>query len=122
MPAPPAPGGVLVLAIDPSLVWERDDAIIVGRSIPGTSDRPTFYAEAHVLADRRVEQSHLERIRELADRIDAQLPIEGLARASRLLADGITEIHADDGAAAWVAGALLADYACLVHIGKIERA
>ena len=121
MPAPPAPCGVLVIALDASLVWERDDAIIIGRSVPRTKDAMIFYTQAHALADRRIETWHLERVRELADRIAAQLPVDGLARASRLLADGIAEIRSDDAAAAWVAGALLAGYAHLVHVGKIER-
>ncbi len=121
MPAPASPCGVLALALDASLVWDRDDAVIIGRTVPPGRDAMSVYAEAHALADRRVEEWHLARVRELVDRVDAQLPVAGLERASELLADGIYEVRTDDVAAGWVAGALLAGYAHLVYMGKIER-
>jgi hypothetical protein len=120
-PAPASPCGVLMLALDPSLVWDRDDAIVIGRTVSPSGDPMVFYAEAHALADRRVEDWHLARVRELADRVDGQLPVAGLERASELLAEGIDEIRVDDAAVAWVAGALLAGYAHLVNSGQIER-
>jgi hypothetical protein len=120
MPAPASPCGVLVLALDGSLIWDRDDAIVIGRTIPPGRDAMSFYAEAHALADRRVEEWQLGRVRELAERIRDELPVVGLDRASRLLDEGIAEVAADDAAAAWVAGALLARYADLVYRGAIE--
>jgi hypothetical protein len=121
MPAPASPCGVLVIVLDASLIWERDDAIVIGRSVPRTRDPMAFYTDAHALADRRVERWHLDRVRELAGRIEAQLPVVGLPRASRLLESGVAELQADDEAATWVVGALLAEYARLVHEGTIER-
>jgi hypothetical protein len=121
MPHPASPCGVLVIALDPMLVWDRDDAIIIGRTLAGRRDPLRFWEQAHVYADARVEDWHVTRVCELAERIDAQLPVEGLERASELLDTGIAEVRSSDVAARWVAGALLAGYAHLVATGKIER-
>ena len=120
MPAPASPCGVLVLALDASLVWDRDDAVVIGRTVPPGLDSMSFYAEAHTLADRRVGEWQLARVRELAERISAELPVFGLDRASRLLEEGIEEVTKGDAAAGWVAGALLARYAELVYRAAVE--
>jgi hypothetical protein len=121
MPLPASPAGVVVVLVDPHLVWDRDDAILIGRMVPRGREAMQFWSEAHALAERRVDASHIVRVRELAERIGAQLPAEGLERATEIVGAGIAEVRDDETAAAWVAGALLAGYAHLVYLGKIER-
>ena len=122
MPAPASPAGVLVLLLDPHLVWDRDDAVVIGRAIPPGRAADEFWSGAHALADRRVEEGHVDRIHELAERIAAELPIESHPRASRLIEAGIVQLREDDVAAGWVAAALLAGYSHLVYSGKFEFA
>jgi hypothetical protein len=88
---------------------------------PARAGDDEFWSEAHTLADPRVEERHLERVRELAGRIESELPFVGLPRASQLVADGAAQARDEDVAAGWVAGAMLAAYAHLVYTGKIER-
>jgi hypothetical protein len=121
MPPPASPCPVLVLVIDPHLVWERDDAIVVGRMVRHGGDGQRFYKEAHDLACARVEDWHVERVRSLAEHVRSQLPAAGLERATALLEAAVEEVDADEEAARWVAGALLAQYAELVALGKIEN-
>ena len=120
-PPPASPAGILVVLLDPHLVWDRDDAVVIGRAIPRGRGAMEFWSEAHALADRRVQERHLERVRELAERIESELPFVGLPRVSQLVADGVAQARDEDVAAGWVAGAMLAAYAHLVYTGKIER-
>ena len=67
-------------------------------------------------------ERHLERVRELAERIESELPFVGLPRVSPLVAGAAFAQARDEGAAAGsVAGAMLAAYAHLVYTGKIEQ-
>ena len=119
MPPPASPCGVLMLLIDPHLVWERDDAVVLGRLVRHTGDAQRFYKEIHQLADSRVDEWHVTRVRELAARISGQVP-PNLERACALLEAALEEAERDEDAARWVAGSLLAPYAELVALGKIE--
>ena len=121
MPLPASPCGALALVLEPPLVWDRDDAIILAGIAASARDTQRFLTQAHGLADARVEEWHVERVRELADRVLQQLPIQGLPRASAMLAEGVREVDEDEVAARWAASLLLALYASLVASGAIER-
>ena len=118
---PASPCGVLVMVLEGPLVWDCDDAVILAGIVGATKDPQRFYEKAHALADARVEEWHVERVGELAGRVACQLPVEGLPRASAMLADGVREVDEDEVPARWIAGLLLAMYASLVAAGKIER-
>jgi hypothetical protein len=111
MPPSMSPCGVLGILIEPLLVWNRDDAIMVANGAGSASDPQRFIGTAHRLADSRVEPWQVDRVRELADRIRARLPIAGLPRASRLIEEGCDELDGDDEAAHGLASVLLAFYA-----------
>ena len=121
MPVPASPCGVLALVLEAPLVWDRDDAIILAGVVGTAPDPQRFLTQAHGLADARVEDWHVGRVRELAERVLQQLPVQGLPRASAMLAEGVREVDEDEVAARWTAGLLLALYASLVASGEIER-
>ena len=121
MPLPASPCGALALVLEAPLVWDRDDAIILAGVAGSARDPQRFLEQAHGLAHARVEEWHVERIRELALRVLQQLPAQGLPRASAMMAEGVREVGEDEVAARWTTSLLLALYASLVASGAIER-
>jgi hypothetical protein len=121
MPLPKSPCGVLGMVLTPPLIWDRDDAIVVARITGSPHDPQRFLATAHELGNARVEEWHVGRVRELAERVEDELPIEQLPRASALLEAGCCETREEQDAAVGLAGFLLASYALAVATGRLGR-
>lgn len=119
LPPPMSRCGVLGVALAPPLLWDRDDAILVAGAAGSPRDPQRFLAIAHELGNARVEEWHVERVRQLAGRIENDLPFAGLPRASAMLEAGCCETREEEDAAVGLAGFLLASYALAFATGKI---
>jgi len=124
------PANALTLLVEPPLVWSIEDAM---RAASRHRRRSRQFEPAHFEAiaaygARVMSAEHRLRLRAAAGRIDAQLPIGGRPRATRLLRDGCEVLLRDDWWCRAIGGRLLALYTAsplvereLAVVAKAER-
>jgi len=101
---PVDPVAALALVLRPPTIWAPVDALAARAHI---RDRAAL--ERH--AADRVSALHVRRLRRAARRIDAQLPLPGLPRASRLVTAGSAAVIDGEVACAKAAAGQLVRYA-----------
>ena len=106
-----APPAVLALVLDPSLVWDRDDATLALEAFPGVGAGKLRIAEEY--APRVVGDAHLERVRARIANLAATLP-DVEPRAARALRRAVRHTEEDEDAQVGVACLLLEVYAWAV--------
>ena len=106
------PANALTLLAPPQGTWSIDEAIAADGIVPGGPRfEPARFDALERYAQGCVASEHVERLRAAASRIEMQLPVVGLPRASATLAAGCATIAADDGWCAAIAARQLALYA-----------
>jgi len=111
-----SPGQALALLIRPSLVWSLEDATAAAEAAMRQTDHSGLWFEAvDDVARGRLERGHERRVRMLAGRVAAQLPIARLPRATSLVERGFKEARRSRTFARELAVVLLTSY--VVQIG-----
>ena len=106
------PANALTLLAPPQGTWSIDEAIAADGIVPGGPRfEPARFDALERYAQGCVTNEHIERLRDAATRIEMQLPIVGLPRASATLAAACAIIATDEGWCAAISARQLALYA-----------
>jgi SEC-C motif len=98
------PAKILLFLLSPANVWSIEDVISAEEEASEFEPRsPEWLAAVDVVARERLDSWHVERVRVLADHLEAWLPIDRLPRISAALAEARDEVHEDDALAAEIA-------------------
>ena len=117
------PANALTLLVPPPSIWARDQALLANGIFPGGPRfEPTRFDALEQYAGGCVGDAERARLREAADRIERQLPVEALPRASATLVAGCEVIATDDGWCSAIAARQLALYACSPQVIEEARA
>ena len=117
-----APVKALTLLIRPPTIWPAAEAVAAARLYPrGPRFEPERFAALERHARARVREPHLARVRDVAGRIEAQLPAAGLPVASSIVAAGCAVLVADDEWCAAIAARQLARYATSDRVAPEAR-
>ena len=117
------PANALSLLVPPPAIWSMDQAIVAGNAFPdGPRFDPERFDALEQYAGGCAADGERARLREAADRIERQLPVEGLPRASATVAAGCEVIATDADWCTAIAARLLALYACSPQVTEEARA
>lgn len=117
-----APARSLTLLVRPPTIWPIDEAVIAARLVrPAPRFEPEQFAALERHARGRLGRIHLARLREVALRIEMQVPVEGLPGASVTVATGCAVIANDEEQCASTAAAQLARYAMSAVVARVGR-
>ncbi len=109
------PHHVVACALRPGSIWSIDDAEAAAEVARPLKLAPGDYQEAVCrFAAARVTVEHVARVRLLASRLERQLPLDGLPRASAFLARGCRRVADDEGTACDAAVGSL--FAFVIHL------
>ncbi len=113
------PAGALTLLLRPPTIWSLEDAVAVDGMFPRT-DRfdPARFDAILQLARRCVRSEHLARVRRAVAKIERQLPVEGLPRASAIAAAGCVVVATDEDRCAALAAQQLARFASSAFVAR----
>jgi hypothetical protein len=105
------PADAVALLLRPPLIWSLHETLLAGTPVPRRSYfDPVWFTELERGAHDRVRPRHLHRLRHAVERIEAQLPVEGLPIASATVAAGCAVITRDDAWCKTIAARQLARY------------
>jgi hypothetical protein len=90
------PAKILLFLLSPENVWSIEDAMSAEQEATRFEPRSSEWLGAlDAYARDRVEDDHVDRVRELARHLAARLPIDGLPRVSSALEEACEDVHHD---------------------------
>jgi hypothetical protein len=105
------PPKILLFLLSPANVWSIDDVLDAEDAAAEFEPRSSeWLAAIDGYARDQLAGAHVERVRELADHLEAWLPIEGLPRVSAALAEARGAVRDDEDLAAEIASFALTNF------------
>ena len=104
------PEKTLLFLLPPATVWSIRDFVDASDAAAQESGLPARMRAIDAVAEERVTETHVGRIRFLTSQIARRLPLEGLPRTSSLLATACDEVERDADLAYELASHLLVNY------------